>query len=179
MNKNEYRLEIFWNDIPIGKKNAVTYTTLKMWWNINEREVRRTLHELSSFDNGDNYVLIRSGKNKGFYRTDNEEEIKLYKRECLNKGKSIFAPIRKINRILSANIDQFSINNNLRVIREGLQMKQTEVCRIMQEYDEHFDVPMLSKMENGVCLPTPFQLARLSEIYTCQPTDLIQSEMYY
>ena len=67
---DENKLELLWNDIPIDKNNAATYTELKMWWNLNEREVRRALHDLSSHDNGDNYVLIRSGKNKGFYKTD-------------------------------------------------------------------------------------------------------------
>lgn len=175
---NEYKLENYWNDIPIGKNNAATYPILKMWWHTNEREVRRILHELSSYDNGDNYVLIRSGKSKGFYKTDDQKEIEIYKRECLNKGRSIFAPVKKINRILKANAAQFSIENNLRVIREERQLKQTTVCEYMQAFDEAFDVPMLSKMENGVCLPTYKQAAKLSEIYGCEISDLINYEMY-
>lgn len=176
---NEYRLEAYWNDIPIGKNNAATYAELKMWWNLNEREVRRALHELSSFDNGDNYVLIRSGKSKGFYKTDDQKEIETYKRECLNKGRSVFAPVKKINRILKANAAQFSIENNLRIIREERQLKQSAVCEFMQAFDEAFDVSMLSKMENGRCLPTPFQLAKLSEIYGCAASDLIQADLYF
>ena len=176
---NIYKLEAYWNDIPIGKNNAITYQILKMWWHTNEREVRRILHELSSFDNGDNYILIRSGKSKGFYKTDDQKEIETYKRECLNKGRSVFAPVKKINRILKANAAQFSIENNLRVIREDRQLKQSTVCEYMQAFDDAFDVPMLSKMENGVCLPTPLQLAKLSEIYGCATNDLIQADLYF
>ena len=67
---NESRFQFYWDDIPNVKEEAVTYAELTMWWNTNEREVRRILHELSCYDNGDNYILIRSGQNKGFYKTD-------------------------------------------------------------------------------------------------------------
>ena len=176
---DEFKLEAYWNDIPTTKSEAVSYALLKMWWGTNEREVRRILHNLSSYDNGDNYVLIRSGQSKGFYKTDDTEKIKAYKTECLNKGRSVFAPIKKINRILKANTEQYSLVNNLRVVRESLGMKQPEVCAKMKEIDEHFDVPMLSKMENGVCLPTPFQLTKLSDIYGVQPDELIRTDLYY
>lgn len=175
---DEYKLESYWNDLPTVKENAAPYDDLKQWWGTNERDVRKLLHDLSSWDNGDDYVLIRSGKGKGFYKTDDKEEIERYRQECLNKGRSIFAPIKKINRILNANLTQMSIENNLRVIREGQNMKQRDVCRIMQEFDENFDTPMLSKMENGVCLPTPSQLARLAVIYACLPDDLVKVDLY-
>lgn len=175
----ENKFELFWNDIPTKRSEAVTYAVLQMWWGMGEREVRRALHELSGYDNGDNYVLIRSGRSKGFYKTDNTKEIEAYKRECLNKGRSVFAPIKKINRILKANVTQYSLVNNLRVVREGLNLKQWEVCAFMQDFDEAFDAPMLSKMENGVCLPTPLQLLKLSEFYGCDPNELVKSEFYY
>lgn len=92
--------DLFWSQIPIGKENAIDYTALCNMWDCNERTARLILHELSSIDNGDDYILIRSGKNKGFYRTDNQEEIEMYRREVLSKGRSIFAPVRKCNRIL-------------------------------------------------------------------------------
>lgn len=176
---DEIKLNHYWNDIPTTKKEAVPYSILCMWWHLNEREVRRVLHQLSCYDNGDNHVLIRSGKTRGFYKTDDKEEIEKYKQECLNKGRSVFAPIKKINRILSANKTQYSLTNNLRVIREDRHLKQSTVCSFMQQYDESFDVPMLSKMENGVCLPTPFHLIKLAELFKCEPNDLVWAELYY
>ena len=176
---DEFKLEAYWNDIPTSKNDAVTYPVLCMWWHTNEREVRRILHELSSLDNGDNYVLIRSGKSRGFYKTDNQDDIERYKQECLNKGRSVFAPIKKINRILSANKTQYTFTNNLRVIREERNLKQAAVCAYMQVYDESFNAPMLSKMENGICLPTPFQLLKLSELYGCLPSDLVKADFYW
>ena len=116
---------------------------------------------------------------KGFYKTDDEREIQAYKKECLNKGRSVFAPIRKINRVLNANKEQYSSINNLRVIREDCRLKQSEVCDIMKQSDRTFDKSLLSKMENGVCLPTCAQLVKLAEIYGVQPAELLQADLYY
>lgn len=170
--------EIYWNDIPVGKANAITYDELRTAWECTERTARAILHELSVYDNGDNYILIRSGGCKGFYKTDDEAEIQAYKRECLNKGRSVFAPVKKINRVLSENIEQYSMINNLRVIRESKGLKQCQVCDIMKQHDKSFDKSLLSKMENGVCLPTYYQLSKLAQIYAVQPFELLRDELY-
>lgn len=98
----KYSTPIYWDSLPFGKENAVTYPQLCSMWNCNARKVRAILHELSLYDNGDNYILIRSSKGKGFYKTDEEDEIRRYKSECLNKSLSILVATNKINRILSA-----------------------------------------------------------------------------
>lgn len=164
-------LEMYWKAIPLGKENALTYTELCISWNCNERRARSILHDLSLYDSGDDFILIRSSKNKGFYRTDNKAEMKAYKRECLAKGRSIFAPIKKINRVLSEDDMQFSLVNNLRVIRERCGLTQTEVCK--QVNDIGLDKFLLSKMENNICLPTDYQLRRLAQIYGCTAHELI------
>lgn len=175
---NKKQLEIYWNDIPIGKREAATYAQLQLWWNVDERQVRRILHELSSYDNGDDYILIRSGKSKGFYKTDDKNEIEVFKKECLNKGRSVFAPVKKINRVLAVNAEQYSIDNNMRLVRERLGIPQAHVCEWIEQFDKSLDVPMLSKMENGVCMPTPYQLALLAKFYLCEPSDLIATDLY-
>lgn len=175
----ENKLEFYWNDIPIGKQDAVTYADLMRIWGTGERQVRKLLHDLSTYDNGDNYVLIRSASGKGFYRTDNEATIKAYRQECLNKGKSVFAPVKKINRILNENASQIEFENNLRVYREAKGLKQGDVCKQMKRIDRAFDKSMLSKMENNVCLPTPFQAAKLADIYGCSVSELVNAEFYY
>lgn len=173
------RENVFWDDIPVGRDNAVTYNELCALWGCDERTARARLHELSLYDNGDNYILIRSGGCKGFYKTDDETEIRAYKRECLNKGRSVFAPVKKINRVLSEDATQYSFVNNLRVIREGKGIKQKDVCKRMKEYDRSFDKSLLSKMENNVCLPTFYQLSKLAQIYACTPSELIGQDLYY
>lgn len=171
--------EFYWNDIPIGKENAVTYDTLCARWGKSRRAVREILHDLSLYDSGDDYILIRSARNcGGFYKTDNRDEMRAYRKECLNKGKSNFAPVKKINRILNADAEalQGSIFNNLKVARIAAGLKQSQVIEKMREYDPHLDVAMLSKFENGVCIPTPYQLARLAQIYGVQPNELVSIE---
>lgn len=172
----QFEAELYWNDIPIGKENAVTYQALIDLWGKSERQIRAILHELSLYDNGDDYVLIRSASGKGFYRSDDEATIKAYRQECLNKGKSIFAPVKKINRILNADVSQIEFENNLRLYREREGLKQSEVCKKMKLIDRAFDKSMLSKMENNICLPTPLQAAKLAEIYGCTTAELINAD---
>ena len=171
------KYELFWQELPIGKENAVDYPRLCAMWEKNEREARRILHDLSGYDNGDDFVLIRSGKSKGFYKTDDKDEIAAYRRECLSKGRSIFAPVKKCNRILKAEAKQFEFFNNLRTVRMSKGMSQPEVCKQMKVIDIHFDAPLLSKMENGVCLPNPMQTAKLAEIYGVEPSELVRVEI--
>lgn len=165
----------YWNDIPVGAENAVTYDQLCFRWGKDKRTVRRILHDLSVADNGDNYVLIRSGQGKGFYKTDDEETIKAYKKECLQKGRSNFAPVKKINRILKGNKEalQGSVFNNIKAVRLSRKMSQPEVCKRMRERGCSVDVPMLSRMENGMFIPLPYYLAVLAEIFECETLDLV------
>ena len=129
----ETMLAIYWQDIPTNKRDAATYPVLMQHWQKSERAVRAILHELSLFDNGDNYILIRSSASRGFYKTDNKAEIEAYKKECLNKGRSVFAPVKKINRVLSESDGQYSLVNNLRIVRERAGLKQSEVCKQMKK----------------------------------------------
>ena len=175
---NEQKIAEYWDNIPTNKQKAISYAELCALWKCTARKARAILHELSRFDNGDNYILIRSSSGKGFYKTDNEIEIAAYKRECLKKGRNVFAPVKKINRVLNANSEQLALDNNLRVVRESRGMKQSTVCAVMQKYDRAFDASLLSKMENGICLPTPQQLQKLSEIYGVSPFELLDSNLY-
>lgn len=93
-------LEHFYNDIPIGRENAITYPELCEKWRLSERQVRKILHELSFYDPMDNMILIRSSQGKGFYKTDNVADIERYKKECTNRAKRTFVPLRKIKRVL-------------------------------------------------------------------------------
>ena len=167
----------YWNSIPIGKQNALDYEALQTMWGMNQRSVRYRLHELSLYDNGDNYVLIRSSKNRGFYRTDDEEEIRAYRKECLAKGRSIFAPVRKCNRILNTNSQQFTITNNLLLYRCKNELKQTDVCKWLNDKGFSIDPAMLSKFENNRALPLPSMTEEMAELYGCRAGQLIVYEI--
>ena len=172
------KLELYWQDIPVGEENAVTYEELCLMWGKDRRAVRSILHELSLYDNSDDFVLIRSGHSKGFYKTDDEATLLAYKKECIQKGRSNFAPVRKINRILKGNTEalQGSVFNSLKAVRIAKGLSQAEVCLRLKKYDRSIDTPMLSKMENGAFLPTPYILARLAEIYGVEPFELVMVE---
>lgn len=174
------QLEEYYNDIPIGVENAVTYDDLCLLWGKPKREVRRLLHDLSLYDNKDDFVLIRSGHSKGFYKTNDEATLLSFKNECLQKGRSHFAPIKKINRILKGNAEalQGSVFNNLKAVRVARGMLQPEVCQRMNERGCSIDVPMLSKMENGAFLPSPYYLAVMAEIYAVEPSELVAVETF-
>ena len=165
-------LEKYWNDIPIGKDKAVSYDVLCALWNTNSRTVRRILNKLSSYDNGDKYILIRSSHGKGFYKTDDISEIMRFKKECTNRAVNTFAPLKKINRVL----DNVYIRNSLKPVRVASGLSQDDVCKKIG--NKSFDVPLLSRMENGICLPTPEQIRLLSEIYGVETSELFDYEMY-
>lgn len=94
------KLEMYYNDIPIGKQNAITYKELCLKWHCNERRVRIILHKLSYLDNNDDYVIIRSSHGKGFYRTNDSGEIESYIKECTNRASNIFKTLKKARRVL-------------------------------------------------------------------------------
>lgn len=173
-------LSEFWEALPIGKENAADYGKLCDAWNMSKRKVRQTLHALSLYDSGDDYVLIRSSSGKGFYKTDDIETIKAYKKECTNKAKSNFAPLKKINRVLAGAEDmQLTFNNNMKPARLAKGLTQAEVILQAQKYDSALDVSMLSRYENGVAIPTPYQLLLLARIYGCKPLDLIDYQTLF
>lgn len=96
----EEKLAYFWDTLPIGKENAVSYDDLRIMWNTSKRGARAILHDLSVQDNGDNFVLIRSSKGRGFYKTDDALEIKSYRKECMSRGAQILLATLKCDRIL-------------------------------------------------------------------------------
>lgn len=167
-------IERLWNSIPTSKEKAVSYFDLQLMWEMNLREVRRTLQKLSTGDNGDDYVLIRSGSVNGFYKTDDKEIIARYRKEVLAKGRSLFAPVTKCNRILKETT-QLEVWNNLKAVRIAKNMKQTDVCKELSG----IDVALLSRYENGVCIPTPSQVKAIAEVYGVPPSDLYRYSTEY
>ena len=169
-------LERFWDCIPIGRENAIQYEQLEWLWNMSNRRVREILAELSCFDNGDNYILIRSSRGGGFYLTDDPDDIAAYRREVYSRAIKTFAPLKKINRVQRDTAPEainYSFTNNLRLKRLECGMTQAQVVTRMKYFDSSFDESMLSKFENGYALPTPKQLHALASILNCEPFVLV------
>lgn len=166
-------LAFYWGCLPIGKENAVGYDWLCSIWNADKRTVRAILHDLSVFDNGDDYVLIRSSSGVGFYRTSDPEEIEAYRREVKNRGRRVFQALKKADRVLGTNSVQMSVENNIRQYREEAKMKQSDLCRELKMAGLRIAPPELSKIENGVFLPTPRLVDEIARILGCKSRELV------
>jgi hypothetical protein len=104
----------YWDDIPTDETGnpPVDYTTLCYMWNVDRRTVRAILAELSAFDNGDGFILIRSSHNAGFFKTQNREKIAAYRREVYARAMNTLKPLKKIKRVLSRS-EQITIDDLL------------------------------------------------------------------
>ena len=118
------QLAKYWRDIPNdddiinAMKNAdfdtwpVLYTDLCEKWHCSARRVRDILAALSWYDNGDEYILIRSSSNCGFYKSKKPEVIAAYRREVYNRAMNTLKPLKKIKRVLNRN-EQITIDDLL------------------------------------------------------------------
>lgn len=108
---NLYR---YWNDIPTDETGtpAIDYASLCYLWHVDRRGARLILAELSAFDSGDDYILIRSSHNAGFYKTRNREKISAYRREVYARAMNTLKPLKKIKRVLQRN-EQITIDDLL------------------------------------------------------------------
>lgn len=173
-------LEKMYESIPIGKENAISKERLQTLWGFtNERAVRKTIAELRKLDNGDNFIIVSTSGCKGFYRTDDPEDILRYKKETLNRAKHTFAPLGKVNRILMESDTQleFAAPNKLREAREAAGLKAKDVIPIIQKYDPNFNKVTMSMIENDKAYPTALQLKLMSKLYKQSTTELVGMEI--
>lgn len=173
-------LEKMYDSIPIGKENAISKEELQKKWGLtSERAVRQTIAELRKIDNGDNFVIVSLSTSKGFYRTDDPEEILKYKKETLNRAKHTFAPLGKVNRILMENDTQLELAapNRLKEAREAAGYKANEVIPIIRKYDPTFNKVVMSQIENNKCLPTRLQLSIMANLYKKPVAELTGMEI--
>lgn len=173
-------LEKMYDSIPVGKENAISKERLQELWGFtNERAVRKTIAELRKLDNGDNFIIVSTSGCKGFYRTDDPEDILRYKKETLNRAKHTFAPLGKVNRILMESDTQleFAAPNKLREAREAAGLKAKDVIPIIQKYDPNFNKVTMSMIENDKAYPTALQLKLMSRLYKQSTTELVGMEI--
>ena len=173
-------LEKMYDSIPVGKENAISKERLQELWGFtNERAVRKTIAELRKLDNGDNFIIVSTSGCKGFYRTDDPEDILRYKKETLNRAKHTFAPLGKVNRILMESDTQleFAAPNKLREAREAAGLKAKDVIPIIQKYDPNFNKVTMSMIENDKAYPTALQLKLMSKLYKQSTTELVGMEI--
>ena len=93
---------------------SVSYEDLGDLWNIpSRRQIRAILAELSAFDSGDDYILIRTSHDGGgFYKTRDHAKIEAYRKEVYNRAMNTLKPLKKIKRVLNRN-EQITIDDLL------------------------------------------------------------------
>ena len=163
----------YYESIPIGKENAVLRSQLGVLWNMDERQVRFTIAKLRSEDNGDDFVIISTANKAGYYRSDDRSVISNFKQEVSRRARHTFIPLKKVNRILNIHQNQASMTNSLKMARLDANLKGSDVIKELKKLDRRFDKSLLSKIENGLCLPTPDQVRVLTKLYNKPINDLI------
>lgn len=68
------------------------------------------------------------------------------------------------------------MENRLREARAHVAMTQPEVSRELKQVEPRADVGMISRYEQGVCLPTREQLELLEKLYGLTRTELYRAE---
>lgn len=97
---DQKRLKVDINDIPIGRQHAITRAALARKWGLNDRKTRRVISELRKEDNGDGYIIVAYSSGRGYYRTNDLDEIDHFIREMTNRARNTFAPLKKARRVL-------------------------------------------------------------------------------
>lgn len=89
-----------YEDIPIGKENAITRRELALKWGVSDRLARHIIAKMRAEDNGDNFVIVAFSSRKGYYRTNDPKEIRRFEREMSKRARNTFARLKKARRVL-------------------------------------------------------------------------------
>lgn len=89
-----------YEDIPIGRENAITREELAYKWGVSDRLARHMIAKLRAEDNGDEYIIVAYSSRRGYYRTKEKEEIQHFERETSKRAWNTYAPLKKARRVL-------------------------------------------------------------------------------
>jgi hypothetical protein len=97
---SQQKAKTLYGMLPIGSKNAISRKELSDLWGLSDRTARIVIAELRKMDFGDSYIIVSYSDGKGYYRTDDIDEIEAFAAEMRSRALNIFAPLRKANRII-------------------------------------------------------------------------------
>lgn len=88
-------------DIPVGRENAISRSALAAKWGCSDRVARRRIAELRCMED-EQYVIVSHSRGgvRGYYRTDNPDEIEHFIREMEKRAKNTFRPLRRARLVL-------------------------------------------------------------------------------
>ena len=88
------------NDIPIGRENAIPWQELALKWNTDQRGVRLIIAELRASKSGDGYAILSTTRGRGYWRSDNSEEIDGFVAEIEAMSRHLHLATKDAKRIL-------------------------------------------------------------------------------
>lgn len=71
--------------IPYGRENAISRKHLSALAGLSDRETRRCIAKLRAEDDGTNIIIASTSRGRGYFRTDNPEEIDGFIRDMLSR----------------------------------------------------------------------------------------------
>lgn len=71
--------------IPFGRENAISRSDLSRITGLSDRKTRSCIAKLRAQDDGTNIVIVSTSRGRGYYRTDNPEEIDGFIRDMLSR----------------------------------------------------------------------------------------------
>ena len=85
-----YRID----DIPVGRKNAISRNELARKWGVSDRIARRYVADLRTIDDGTNYVIVSVSRFSGYCRTNDVQEIRWFIAEMTKRIRNIVKAIK-------------------------------------------------------------------------------------
>ena len=80
--------------IPFGKENAVSRDVLAKLTGMSDRRLRYDISRLRREDDETNVIIVSTSDGRGYYRTDNIDEIEHFVREMAHRITSIVEAIK-------------------------------------------------------------------------------------
>ena len=169
----------YYNDIPIGKSNAITRDALAKLWGKSDRHTRQIIQDLRNQDNGDNYIIVSQANGYGYFRTDDPEIIADFIRDTQARAANTLLPLQKAKRIMRENgkpkqTEVGAVVCKLHDYRDGF-ITQTKLVKHVQKKFPGFDRVALSKAENGLIILPPDVLAEVARLLDTTPGNIYPS----
>jgi hypothetical protein len=97
------------NDIPIGRRNAISRAQLTKLWGCSDRTARQYIAEFRAEVTGEQYAILSSSRGDGYWMSNDPKEIQAFIDEMQAHAVKTFVAQRAAKHVLK-NIDQVAMN---------------------------------------------------------------------